>query len=163
MQTQILHNKKRRRVEEPETPLSPFAQNEAPVLNPVSFVMKTGHDKGAADVPLPEEPAEINGDHPQGWITEEAFLTDSPGARQVRQREEVKMSQSTPAQRRLFLKSMGTEWQTLLKNQASKALSLEETARAREHRGAAAPPSLIEKPVPPDLNTSPLHLPVPPV
>ena len=36
-------------------------------------------------------------------------------------------------------------------------------ASLKDHRGAAAPPSLIEKPVPPDLNTSPLHLRVPPV
>ena len=33
-----------------------------------------------------------------------------------------------------FLKSMDTEWQTLLENQAAKVLSSEETARARERR-----------------------------
>ena len=42
------------------------------------------------------------------------------------------MSQWTLAERREFLKSMDTEWQTLLKNQAAKVLSLEETAQARE-------------------------------
>ena len=42
------------------------------------------------------------------------------------------MSQLTPAERREFLKSMDTEWQTLLKNQAARVLSPEETARAPE-------------------------------
>ena len=44
------------------------------------------------------------------------------------------MSQLIPAERerREFLKSMDTEWQTLLKNQAAKLLSLEEKAQARE-------------------------------
>ena len=85
--------------------------------------METKDDEIAADVFLPEEPAEMSGDQPQGWITEEAFFTVSPGARQVRQRKEVKTSQSTPAERREFLKSMDTEWQTLLKNQATKVIS----------------------------------------
>ena len=94
--------------------------------------METRNDEIAADVPLPEEPAEMSSDQPQGWITEEACFTVSPGARQVRQRKEVNMSQLTPAERCEFLKSMDTEWETLLKNQAAKVLSLEETARARE-------------------------------
>ena len=42
------------------------------------------------------------------------------------------MSQLKPSERREFLKSMDTEWQTLLKNQAAKVSSLEETARPRE-------------------------------
>ena len=126
------HDDKRRRVDELEAPISPVAQNEAPVLNPVSFDLDTRNDEIAVDVPLPEEPAEVSGDRKQGWITEEALFTVSPGARQVRQRKEVKMSQLTPAEKREFLRSMDTEWQTLLKNQAAKALPLEETAQARE-------------------------------
>ena len=125
------HDDKRRRVNELETPLSPFVQNEAPVLNPVSFDMETRNDEISADVPLPEEQAKVSGDQSQGWITEEAFFAVSPGARQVRQRKEIKMSLLTLVGRREFLKSMDTEWQTLLKNQAAKVLSLEETARAR--------------------------------
>ena len=39
------HDDKRRRVDEPETPLSPVVQNEAPVLNPVSFNMETKNDR----------------------------------------------------------------------------------------------------------------------
>ena len=46
--------------------------------------------------------------------------------------KEVKMSLLTPAERREFPKSMDTEWQTLLKNQAAKVSSLEERAPARE-------------------------------
>ena len=42
------------------------------------------------------------------------------------------MSQWTPAETRQFLKSMNAEWQTLLKNQAAKMLSLEGTTQARE-------------------------------
>ena len=112
----------RRRVHEPETPLSPVAQNEGPMFHTVSFDMETRNDEIAADVPLPQEPAEMSSDQPQGWITEQACFTVSPGARQVRQRMEVKMSQLTPAVRCEFLKSMDTEWQTLLKNQAAKVL-----------------------------------------
>ena len=36
-------------------------------------------------------------------------------------------------------------------------------ASLKDHRGAAAPPSLIEKPVPPDLNTSPISRSVLPI
>ena len=93
----------------------------------VSFDLETSNDEIAVDVPLPGEPAEMSGDHNQGRITEEAFFKVSPGARQVRQRKQVKMSQLTPAERRESLKSMDPEWQTLLKNQAAKVLSLEET------------------------------------
>ena len=73
----------------------------------------------------------MSGENCQGWITEEAFSTVSPGARQVRQRKEVKMNQLSPAERLEFLKSMEVEWQTLLQNQAAKVLSLEETAQAQ--------------------------------
>ena len=136
MLPQILHDKRQREtmmtregeVDQPETQLSPVVQTEAPVLNPVFFDMETRNDEIAADVPLPEEPAEMSGDPPQGWIKEEALLTVSHGARQVRQRKE-KTSQLTPAERREFLKSMDTVWQTLLKNHAAKVISPEETAR----------------------------------
>ena len=58
----------------------------------------------------------MSGESGQGWITEEACFTVSPGGRQVRQRKEVKMNHLSPAERREFLKSMEVEWQTLLKN-----------------------------------------------
>ena len=77
------------------------------------------------------EPTELSGERGQGWITEEAFFTVSPGGRQVRQRKEVKMNHLSPAEKREFLKRMEVEWQTLLKNQAARVLSLEETAQAR--------------------------------
>ena len=51
------------------------AQNEAPVLNPVSFDKVTKNDEIAADVPLPEEPVVMSGDRPRSWITEGAFLS----------------------------------------------------------------------------------------
>ena len=92
---------------------------------------ETRNDEIAVDVPLPEETVEMSGENIQGWITEEAFFTVSPGARQVRQRKEVKMNQVLPAERHEFLKSMEVEWQTLLQNQAAKVLSLEETAQAQ--------------------------------
>ena len=41
------------------------------------------------------------------------------------------MNDLSPAEKREFLKSMEVEWQTLLKNQAARVLSLEETALAR--------------------------------
>ena len=85
------HDDKRRRVDEPESPISPVAQNEAP--------SETRNDEIAVDVPLAEEPAEVSGENDQGWITEEAFFTVSPGARQVRQRKEVKMNQLSPAEK----------------------------------------------------------------
>ena len=68
------HDDKRRRVDEPVTPLSPIVHNETRVLNFESFDMETKNDEIAADVPLPGEPAEMSGDQPQSWITEEAFL-----------------------------------------------------------------------------------------
>ena len=123
------HEDKRRRVDEPETPLSPVVQNEAPVLNPVSSDMETKNDEVAADAPLPEEPAEMSGDQPQGWIKEDAFLQSRLAHEIVRQRKEINMSQLTP-ERREFLKSMDTEWQTLLKNQAARVLSSSSRALA---------------------------------
>ena len=82
------------------------------------FDSETRNDEIAVDVPLPEEPTEMSGECGQGWITEEAFFTVSPGARQVRQRKEVKMNQLSPAEKGDFLKSMEVEW--LLKNQAAR-------------------------------------------
>ena len=125
------HDDKRGRIDEPGSPVSAVAQDEVFTLSPVPFDSETRNDEIAVDVPLPEEPAEMSDENGQGWITEEAFFTVSPGARQVRQRKEVKMNQLSPAERREFLKSMEVEWQTLLKNQGAKALSLEETAQAR--------------------------------
>ena len=98
---------------------------------PVPFDSETRNDEIAVDVPVPEEPTKMSGENSQGWITEEAFFTVSPGARQVRQRKEVKVNQLSPAAKREFLRLMEVEWQTLLKNQAARVLSLEETAQAR--------------------------------
>ena len=121
------HDDKRRRIDEPVSPVSTVAQDQVSTLSPVSFDSETRNDEIAVDVPLPEEPTEMS----QGWITEEAFFTVSPGGRQVRQRKEVKMNHLSPVEKREFLKSMEVEWQTLLKNQAARVPSLEETAQAR--------------------------------
>ena len=125
------HDDKRRRVDEPESTVTTAAQDEVSTLSPVPFDSKTRNDEVAVDVPLPEETAEMSGESGQGWITEEAFFTVSLGARQVRQRKEVKMNLLLAAEKREFLKSMDTEWRTLFKNQAAKVLSLEETVQAR--------------------------------
>ena len=77
----------------------------------MSFNLETRNDEIAVDVPLLEEPAEVSGDHNHCWTTEDACFTVLPGARQVRQRKEVKKSQLTPAERRQFLRSMDTERQ----------------------------------------------------
>ena len=61
------------------------------------------------------------------------YRSPATGARQVRQRKEVKMNQLSPAERHEFLKSMEVECQTLLKNHAAKVLSLEGTALAQAH------------------------------
>ena len=71
------------------------------------FDSETRNDEVAVDVPLPEETAEMSGENGQGWITEEAFFTISPGTRQVRQHKEVKMNPLSPAEKREFLKSIG--------------------------------------------------------
>ena len=49
----------------------------------MSFDLESRHDEIAVDVPLPEVPAEMKSDQPQGWITEEAFfsLACSPATR----------------------------------------------------------------------------------
>ena len=108
---------KRRRVDEPGSPVSTVAQDEVSTSSSVPFDSETRNDEIAVDVPLPEEPTEMSGESGQGWITEEAFFTVSLGARQVRQRKEVRMSQLSHAERREFLVSIEVEWQTLLKNQ----------------------------------------------
>ena len=55
--------------------------------------------RSAVDISLLEETVEMSGENSQGWITEEAFFTVSAGARQVRQRKEVKSNQLSPAER----------------------------------------------------------------
>ena len=85
------------------------------------FDSETRKHEIAVDVALPEEPTDMSGESG----TEEAFFTVSPG-QQVRQRKEVKMGHLSP-----FLKSTEVEWQTLLKNQAVRVLSLEETVQVR--------------------------------
>ena len=82
------------------------AQDEVLVPCLERFDSVTRDDEIAVNVPLPEEPKEMSGESGQGWITEEAFFTVSPGARQVRQRKEVKMNHFSPAEKREFLKSM---------------------------------------------------------
>ena len=72
-------------------------------------IQVTRDDEIGVDVPLPEETAEMSGEKSQGWITEEAFFAVSPGARQVRQRKEVKMKQLSLAEINEFLKSTELE------------------------------------------------------
>ena len=95
------------------------------------FDSETRDHEIAVGVALLEEPTRMSGESGQGWITEEAFFTVSPGGQQMRQRTEVKMNHLSPAEKREFLKSMQIEWQALLKNQAARVLSLEETVQAR--------------------------------
>ena len=130
-ETEEGHDGKRRRIDELESTVPTAAQNEVLVPCPETFDSVTRDDEIAVDVPLPEETVEMSGENSQGWITEEAFFTVSLGARQVRQRKEVKMNQLSLAERHEFLKSMEIEWQTLLQNQAAKVLSLEVTAQAQ--------------------------------
>ena len=124
-------NDKRRRVDEPVSPVFTVAQDEVSTLSPVHFDSETRDDEIAVDVALPEEPTGMSGESGRGWITEEAFFTVSPGGQQMRQRKEVKMNHLSPAEKREFLKSIEVEWQTLLKNQPARVLSLEETVQAR--------------------------------
>ena len=96
------------------------------------FDSETRNDEIAVDVPLPEEPAEVSGENDHGWITEEAFFTVlawcATSATVQGSKDE---SHCHLQKRREFLKSTEVEWQTLLKNQADKVLSLKETAQAR--------------------------------
>ena len=77
------HDDKRRRIDEPESTVPTVAQDEVLTPCPVTFDSDTRDDEVAVDVPLPEKTVEMSGDNSQGWITEEAFFTVSPGARQV--------------------------------------------------------------------------------
>ena len=80
------HDDKRRRIDEPESAVPTAAQDEVLVPCPETFDSDTRNDEVAVDVPLHEETVEMSGENSQGWITEEAIFTVSPGARQVRQR-----------------------------------------------------------------------------
>ena len=129
-ETEEDHDDKRRRIDELKSTVPTAAQDEVLVPCLETFDSVNRDDEIAVDVPLPQETVEMSGENSQGWITE-AFFTVSPGARQVRQRKEVKMNQLSPAERHEFLKSMEVEWQTLLQNHAAKVLSLEDTAQAQ--------------------------------
>ena len=85
---------------------SQLLKTKSQLLSPVHFGTETRDDEIAVDVALPEEPTGMSGESGRSWITEEAFFTVSPGARQVRQRKEVKMNHLSPAETREFLKSM---------------------------------------------------------
>ena len=95
------------------------------------FDSETWDDEIAVSVASHEESTGMSCEGGQGWITEEAFFTISLGWQQMRQRKEVKMNHLSPTEKRKFLKNMEIEWQVLLKNQAARVLSLEETAQAR--------------------------------
>ena len=86
------HDDKRRRVDEPVSPVFTVAQDEVSTLRPVHFDSETRDDESGVDVALPEEPAGMSGESARGWITEETFFTVSPGGQQMRQRREVKMN-----------------------------------------------------------------------
>ena len=90
---------KRRRVDEPGSPVSTVAQDEVSTLSPVPVDPETRNDEIAVDVPLPEAPAEVSGENDQGWIQKKPSSQVSPGARQVRQRKEVKVSHLSPAEK----------------------------------------------------------------
>ena len=124
------HDDERRRIDEPVSPVSTVAQDEVLAWSPVHFDSVTRDDEIVVDVALPEEPTGMSEESGRSWITE-AFFTVSPGGQQMRQRKEVKMSHLSHAEKREFLKIMEIEWQTLLKNQAARVLSLEETVQAR--------------------------------
>ena len=79
------HDDKRRRIDEPVSPVSTVAQDEISTLSPVPFDSETRDDEIAVDVALPEEPTGMSGESVQGWITEEAFFKVSPGGQPVRQ------------------------------------------------------------------------------
>ena len=63
----------------------------------------------------------MSGENGQGWITEDAFFTVSPGARQVRQRKVVKMNQVSLAEKRVPKEHGGdTRWARTWKPDDSK-------------------------------------------
>ena len=114
------HDEKRKRIDEPEATVLTVAQDEVLVQCLETFDLVTRDDEIAVSVALPGEAAEMSGETSQGWITEEAFFTVSPGGRQVRQRKEAKMNLLSPVERHEFQKSMELEWQIVLQNQAAK-------------------------------------------
>ena len=83
-ETEEDHDDKRRRIDEPESTVPTTAQDEVLAPCPVTLDLDTINDELAVDVPVPEETVEMSGENTQGWITEEASFTVSPGARQVR-------------------------------------------------------------------------------
>ena len=83
---------KRRRIDEAESTVPTAVEDEVLVQCPETFDLVTRDDEIAVNVALLEETVEMSGENSQGWITEEAFFTVSPGARQVRQRKEVEMN-----------------------------------------------------------------------
>ena len=60
------HDDKRRRIDEPVSPVSTVAQDEVSTLSPVSFDSETRDDEIVVDVPLPEEPGEMSGENRAG-------------------------------------------------------------------------------------------------
>ena len=125
------HDDKRRRVDELVSPVFTVAQDEVLASSPVHFDSETKNDEIAVDVALLEEPTGMSEESGRGWITEEAFFTVSLGSQQMRQRKEEKMNHLSSAEKREFLKSMQIAWQALLKSQAARVLSPEETVQAR--------------------------------
>ena len=69
------HDDKRRRIDEPVSPVFTVAQDELLASSPVHFDSETKNDEIAVDVPLPEEPTEMSGESGQGWSPEEAFFS----------------------------------------------------------------------------------------
>ena len=57
------HDDKRRRIDEPVSPVSTVAQDEVSTLSPVPLDSETRNDEIAVDVPLPEEPTEMSGEN----------------------------------------------------------------------------------------------------
>ena len=86
---------KKRGIDEPES-VPTVAQDEVLTPRPLTMNSDTRNDEVAVDVPVPEGTVEMGGENNQHWITEEAFFTVTPGARQVRQRKEVKMNRLLP-------------------------------------------------------------------
>ena len=69
------HDDKRRRVDEPVSPVFTVAQDAVSTLSPVYFDSETRDDEIAADVALLGEPTGVSGESGRGWITEEAFFS----------------------------------------------------------------------------------------
>ena len=60
------HDDKRRRIDEPVSPVSTVAQDEVSTLRSVPFDSETRNDEIAFDVALPEETTEMSGESGQG-------------------------------------------------------------------------------------------------